>query len=297
MWRDFDDDSFDDDMQVDGDSYLDLSGPTAAPGQSGETLRTGYSWLQHFQREHPGYQFVQPGELPDLVRVDDLFEATVALVGMAGVYEESQKAFSVHPGQVEPEYLKLKFREMGDGSLRVIPARCDPKSLRVAYPYLDTGAADEDINSIFPITRLLELEEESYIGAVAQKHLSFMGYLPDPALVAEEIGAGVEILREEGVSLAVLTPADALSHQTMAIIQREIEAAGIATVSVALCRDIVEHIGVPRAVHYRFPFGYTFGDPNDETMHLRILRETLHSCAESEETGAIIDLPYEWLEF
>ena len=275
MWRDFDDGSFDDDLLMDGDGYLDRSGPTAGPGQSGDTLRAGYSWLQHFQREHPGYQFVEPGELPDLVQVDDLLEATVALVGMAGVYEESQKAFSVLPGQVEAEYLRLKFREMGDSSLRVIPANSDPESLRVAYPYLDTGAADEDINSLFPITRLIELEEEHYIGAVSERHLSFMGYLPKPEALGEEIGAAIDILREDEVSLVLLTPADVLSHQTMAIVQREIEAAGIATVSVALCRDLVEQIGVPRAVHYRYPFGYTFGDPNDETMHLRILKEIL----------------------
>ena len=297
MRRDFDDGSFDDDLLMDGDSYLDHSGTAAGPGPGRDTLRAGYSWLQHFQREHPGYEFVQPGELPDLVPVEDLLEATVALVGMAGVYEESQRAFSVLPGQVEPEYLRLKFREMGDSSVRVISARCEPRSLRVAYPYLNTAAADEDINSIFPIKRLAELEEENYIGAVSGRHLSFMGYLPNPEILGDEIGEGIEVLREEGVSLALLTPADVLSHQTMAIVQREIEAAGIATVSVALCRDVVEQIGVPRAVHYRFPFGYTFGDPNDETMHLRILKETLRSCAECEEKGAIVDLPYEWMEF
>jgi D-proline reductase (dithiol) PrdB len=218
------------------------------------------------------------------------------LISAAGVYSEDQKPFSVSPGEVEPEYLLQRFREMGDASFRLISVSVEPASLRIAYPYLDTSGAEEDINTVFPITRLQELEEENYIGSIAQVHLSFMGYLPDPAELASVTESAINLLAEDDVNLVVLTPADVLSHQTMAILQRGVESAGIATISVALCRDLVESIGVPRAVHYRFPFGYTFGDPNDETTQLRILKETLRLSTEIEEVGAIVDLPYEWIE-
>jgi hypothetical protein len=131
---------------------------------------------------------------------------------------------------------------------------------------------------------------------MAQAHLSFMGFIPNPVDLELEIGRAVKLLQEDKVNLAVLTPADVLSHQTMAIIQRVVEAEGIATISVALCRDVVESIGVPRAVHYRFPFGYSFGDPNDEATQLRILKETLRCSSEIKDVGAIVDLPYEWVE-
>jgi D-proline reductase (dithiol) PrdB len=149
---------------------------------------------------------------------------------------------------------------------------------------------------VFPITRLLELEEEDYIGSVAMAHLSFMGYIPNPSGLPATIDSTVDLLAEDDVNLALFTPADLLSHQTMAIIQRAVEAAGISTISVALCKDVVDVVGVPRAVHYRFPFGYTFGDPNDETMQLRILKETLRASTEIEEAGTVVELPYQWLE-
>ena len=279
-----------------GGGMEELPSRRSGAQQNTETLREGYPWVQHFLREHPGYEFVEYSDLPEGVQVPDLAEARVALIATAGVYAEDQKAFSITPGEVEPEYLLQRFREMGDPSFRVLSNTVDPSSLRIAYPYLDTAGIEEDINTVFPITRIQELEEESYIGSIAQAHLSFMGYLPNPRELTSEIASAVELLLEDNVNLALLTPADALSHQTMAILQRAVEGAGIATISVVLCRDLIENIGVPRAVHYRFPFGYTFGDANDETTQLRILKETLRSSTEIVEVGTIVDLPHEWME-
>lgn len=291
MRRDYDEDDFD------AVGFLEeLPEHNRGIQQSSDTLRSGYSWVQHFLREHPGYEFVEYSPLPDAVEVPDLSEARVALITMAGVYTEDQKAFSILPGEVEPEYLVQGFREMGDSSLREISNSLEPSSLRIAYPYIDMSGAEEDINTIFPITRLQALEEESFVESISDVHLSFMGYLPRPLEVDASIESAINLLSENDVNLVLLTPADILSHQTMALLQRRVEAAGIATISVALCRDVVENIGVPRAVHYRFPFGYTFGGANDEAMQLRILKETLRSGQEIDQAGMIVDLPYEWME-
>jgi D-proline reductase (dithiol) PrdB len=291
MRRDYDEDDFDPSGFME-----ELPSRGSGIQQSYDTLRPGYSWVQHFLREHPGYEFVEYSLLPDAVEVPDLSEARVALVSMAGIHTEDQKAFSVTPGEVEPEYLVQGFREMGDSSLREISNSLPPSSLRISYPYLDITGAGEDINTIFPITRLQALEEESFIESISDVHLSFMGYLPNPAALERSTESAVNLLSENDVNLVLFAPADILSHQTMAVLQRGLEAAGIATISVALCRDVVESIGVPRAVHYRFPFGYTFGGANDETMQLRILKETLRSGQEIDQAGMIVDLPYEWMD-
>jgi len=296
MWRDYDDDSYEEeDRSMDSDAYLGQPSPDSGPQQNSDTLKAGYPWVQQFLREHPGYEFVDFPSLPDLADVPELSDSRVALISTAGVYSEGQKSFSINPGQVEPKYLTQRFREMGDSSFRSIASSADSSGLRVAYPYLDTSGAEADINTVFPINGLQELEEESYIGSIARNHLSFMGYIPNPVDLAAEADSAIKLLVEDNVDLVLLTPADVLSHQTMAILQRKVEAAGIATISVALCRDLIEQLGVPRAVHYRFPFGYTFGDPNDEATQLRILREVLRSSREIEESGEIVDLPYEWM--
>lgn len=263
--------------------------------QSMETLRPGFSWIAHFQRLHPKYEFLQFEDIP-LSQAPDLGESRVALVTTAGVFVEGQKPFSISPGQVGDEWLQYRFKESGDPTFRLIPSDAEPESLRLAHPYLDMSGAEEDINIIFPLTRLRELEEENFIGGLATSHVSFMGYLPDPYEVEPEAEEAAQQLLDDGVDLVVMTPGEVLSHQTMGLIQRIIEEAGIATISISLCRDITQRIGAPRVAHYRFPFGFTLGETNEEAVQLRILKDLLRSVNEIEEPGVILELPYEWTD-
>ena len=264
--------------------------------QSADTLRPGYPWIRHFQKQHPDYSFLHHQEIPWTEPPTDLIDARVALVSTAGVYAKGQKTFKVSPEEVDLEWRRFKFRHRGDPSFRVISSEIDLADLQVAHPYLDSTSADEDINVIFPLGRLKELENESFVGSVAANHISFMGYLPDPAALQPQLPQIVEMLQKDDVNLVLLTPGEVLSHQSMGMVQRQLEESGIATVSVVLCRDVMERVQVPRAAHYRHPFGYTFGDANDEVMHLKILKDILRSIATIEEPGEMVDLPYEWFE-
>ncbi len=267
--------------------------PTSTLQQSPGTLRPGYPWIRHFQKKHPDYFFLHYEEIP-WTEAPDLNEARVALVSTAGVYAKGQKPFKISPEEVDGEFRRFKFRHRGDPSFRVISSEADLADLCVAHPHLDSTAAEEDINVVFPLGRLKQLENESFVGSVAEKHLSFMGYLPDPTALEPHLPQVMELLQQDDVSLVVLTPGEVLSHQSMGMIQRALEEAGIATISAALCRDVMERLQVPRAAHYRHPFGYTFGDANDEVMHLKILKDILRSIATFEEPGEMVDLPYEW---
>ncbi len=282
-------------FEDDEDLYFDaIEGPILH--QSPDTLKPGFNWISHFQRQHPGYEFMRFDEIPFHEDLGDLKEARVALVSAAGVYMEGQKPFNIAPGVVDEELIQLKFKEAGDPTFRVIESDADPSLLRLAHPYMEASAAEEDINVVFPISRMAELTAEEVVGEVAPRHISFMGYLPFPDALADSIGEAADILRNDRVDAAILLPGELLSHQTMAVIQKELESAGITTVAIALCRDLIEAIGVPRAVHYRYPFGYTFGYANDAVMQLRILKDALRTLEEADEPGTIIDLPYEWIQ-
>jgi D-proline reductase (dithiol) PrdB len=263
--------------------------------QSAETLQLNYDWIGQFQSEHPDYSFVKNEEIPWTDLKVDLFEARVALVTTVGVHVKDQKPFSISPEEVAPELAQFNFREKGDPSIRLIPASVDAGELWIAHPYLDVSGVEEDVNVVFPLERLQELVEENLIGEVAPQHISFMGYAPDPADLESAAKEAVEHLKEEQVDVVVLTPGEVLSHQSMVVIQRAIEAAGIATISIALCRDVVESVGTPRAVHYGFPFGFTLGESNDQAVQLRILKDTLRSLEDIDQPGTIVDLPYEWV--
>lgn len=264
--------------------------------QSLDTLRANYSWVASFLGRHPGYEFLSFDEIPWTEMKVGLYEARVALATTAGVYVKGQKPFSISPEELTGFLQQYRFREKGDPSFRLIPATADLRDLEIAHPHLDVSGAEEDINVVYPLARLRELEEESFIGSVASEHLSFMGYLPRPQDLEAYLPEAIQHLKKDQVDVVVLTPGEVLSHQSMVVIQRALEEEGFVTVSIALCRDIVERMGTSRSVHYRFPFGYTLGDVNDEATQLRILKDTLRSVEELQEPGEVLDLPYQWVE-
>lgn len=63
-----------------------------------------------------------------------------------------------------------------------------------------------------------------------------------------------------------------MCNQSVGLIQRAIEYAGITTVSISLLREITEKIRPPRALFVPFPLGYPLGEPNNPDLQTRILR-------------------------
>ena len=63
-----------------------------------------------------------------------------------------------------------------------------------------------------------------------------------------------------------------MCNQSVGLIQRAIEYAGITTVSLSLLREITEKIRPPRALFVPFPLGYPLGEPDNPDLQTRILR-------------------------
>ena len=62
-----------------------------------------------------------------------------------------------------------------------------------------------------------------------------------------------------------------MCNQSVGLIQRAIEYAGITTVSLSLLREITERIGPPRALFVPFPLGYPLGEPDNPTLQTRVM--------------------------
>lgn len=88
-----------------------------------------------------------------------LSESIVALVSNAGVHLKSQEPFILE----------------GDNSLRVLPGEVMSSELMVTHSHYDHADADREINCVFPIDRLRELQQEGMIGGVGDKHIG-LGY-------------------------------------------------------------------------------------------------------------------------
>ncbi len=64
-----------------------------------------------------------------------------------------------------------------------------------------------------------------------------------------------------------------MCNQSVGLIQRAVEYAGMTTVSLSLLREITEKIQPPRALFVPFPLGYPLGEPKNPALQLRVMRE------------------------
>jgi D-proline reductase (dithiol) PrdB len=80
------------------------------------------------------------------------------------------------------------------------------------------------------------------------------------------------------------------------LIARTIEEAGIPTVYLGSCRDIMALVKAPRAAFLDFPLGRQCGKAQDVDLQVSILKATLNVLATATVPGEIVDLPYHWGE-
>lgn len=93
----------------------------------------------------------------------ELQKSTIAIVTAGGVHLIDQEPFNIAD-------------ELGDLGYRVIPQDVEADQLMVTHHHYDHTDADRDINVVFPIDVLRDLETEGFIGGIAKKHIGYMGY-------------------------------------------------------------------------------------------------------------------------
>ena len=66
-----------------------------------------------------------------------------------------------------------------------------------------------------------------------------------------------------------------MCNQSVGLIQRAVEAAGVSTVSITLIEDITRKIKPPRALAVPYGFGHPLGEPNNPELQHAIIAEAL----------------------
>ena len=93
----------------------------------------------------------------------ELARITVALVTAGGVHRRDQEPFNIAD-------------ELGDLGYREFAEDVDAADLKVTHHHYDHSDADKDINVVFPIDALRDLQNDGFIRDVARKHIGYMGY-------------------------------------------------------------------------------------------------------------------------
>src|SRR3990172_6629665 len=93
----------------------------------------------------------------------ELARATIGIVTAGGVHLRDQELFNIAD-------------ELGDLGYRVISDDVDSKQLMVTHHHYDHSDADKDINVVFPLDVLRDLQSSGFIHGIARKHVGYMGY-------------------------------------------------------------------------------------------------------------------------
>jgi D-proline reductase (dithiol) PrdB len=171
-------------------------------------------------------------------------------------------------------------------SFREIPIEVENTDLRFAARGYDPAAVQQDMNAEVPIERLLEFENNGIIGQLNPVFWSFNGYSPDAArFVDEMVPSLLERIARYEVQAALLVPASRLCHQSVGLVARAIELAGIPTMTLAVLKDVMENVRAPRVALYDGDLGSVAGKPNWPEHQRRILDEALRLIEPMDQVG------------
>jgi len=130
------------------------------------------------------------GEVPWTPLRKPLSESTVVLLSTGGVHLRNDKPFNLN----------------GDPTFRIIPKDAQQADLAISHQAYDKTDALRDINLVFPIERLRELETEHVIGRLSELHYAF-GLMGSAKKLMPAIKEVARRISESGVDLALLVPA------------------------------------------------------------------------------------------
>ena len=143
-----------------------------------------------------GFSSVETEGIPWTPVTKPLAECKAAIVTTAGVH---------HPGQ--PPFNMLD--PSGDPTFRAINVLRPIQELKITHDHYDHSDADKDINIVFPIQRLWDLEREGVVGQVARTHYGFMGHILGEhiqTLMSQTAPEVARRLTRDGVDIVLLTP-------------------------------------------------------------------------------------------
>src|SRR5262249_1536956 len=173
-----------------------------------------------------------------------------------------------------------------DASFREIPIEVESGDLRYAARGYDPAAVQQDMNAEVPVERLLEFEHNGIIGQLNPVFWSFSGFIPNAALIADELVPKLlDRINRYEVQAALLVPASRLCHQSVGLVARGLELAGIPTMTLAVVRDVIESVRAARVAYYDGELGSVAGKPNWPQHQRRILDEALRLIEPMDQVG------------
>jgi len=166
--------------------------------------------------------------------------------------------------------------------------------LRVSHVAIDRAHISDDSGTWFPLPALRRAWRRARIGAIAPHIIGVPTNRSQRHTLTVDVPEVLARCRADGVDAALLVPNCPVCHQTMALMARQLEAGGIATVIIGAAKDIVEHVGVPRLLFSDVPLGNAAGLPHDAASQDVTLELALRLLEAAPAARTTVQNPLRW---
>lgn len=139
----------------------------------------------------------------------------------------------------------------------------DP-DLRIAHVGIDRQHANlSEMACWFPLKAARQAVLDRRIAKLAPRFYGLPTNRSQRHTLENDAPRILEMCQTDGVDVAILIPNCPICHQSISLLARYLENAGLSTVIVGAAKDIVEYCGVPRFVFNDFPLGNAAARPQD----------------------------------
>lgn len=231
------------------------------------------------------YRWAHYAEVPFTPIAKPLSKMTVALLTTASPYDPSKG----EQGVGAPYNAEAKFYKVYSGDVT------QDHDVRISHVAIDRkNTTMEDSNSWFPLPAMRAAAKTGRIGRLAPRFHGIPTNRSQRHTIEVDCPEVLRRCREDGVEAVVLVPNCPVCHQTLSLVARELEAAGISTVLLACAKDIVEHCGVPRVMFSDFPLGNAAGKPNDPASQAATLELAFRTLESAPAARTTVQSPQRW---
>lgn len=152
-------------------------------------------WIKEFWSSR--FSALESDTIPWTPLEKPLPQCKIALITTGGVHLKTDRPFDMED-------------KNGDPSYRKISSTATQNDLAITHIYYDHSDADKDINLVFPIDILREVQNAGLVGESAEFFYGFMGHIDAhhvQTLVEQTAKSVARQLKQAEVDIALLVPA------------------------------------------------------------------------------------------
>ena len=242
-----------------------------------------HAWYDALGYGNP-YRYAQHAEVPFTPLPKPLARSRVALLTTAARFDPAKGDQRTR----SPYNAGAKFYEVYSGDTAL------EHDLRISHVGVDRVHGPEDPNCWFPLPALRRAAAAGRIGALTARFHGVPTNRSQQHTIEVDCPEVLARCREDVADVAVLVANCPICHQTMSLLARHLEAAGVPTVVMGAAKDIVERCGVPRFLFSDFPLGSAAGLPDDPASQDATLALALRVLESAPAPRTTVQNPLRW---